>query len=115
MKLSSAFYVVGLGLYTLIWRRDLLRDRGLWLAVAIAALGLVPVLAWNAANDWAMIRWAIFHGQGYGLARAGLRSALPNARDYHSVPAALLAGLALVAIILQLAKARPWPRGFLGR
>jgi 4-amino-4-deoxy-L-arabinose transferase-like glycosyltransferase len=98
VKLSSAFYVISLALYTLLFRRDLLRERGLWLALGIAALGLIPVLGWNAANDWAMIRWAIFHGQGYGVVQAGWRSTLPHARDYHSLPAALLAGLAVAAV-----------------
>jgi 4-amino-4-deoxy-L-arabinose transferase-like glycosyltransferase len=100
VKLSSAFYVISLALYALLFRRDLLAQRGLWLALGIAALGLIPVLGWNAANDWAMIRWAIFHGQGYGFVQSGLRSALPHARDYHSVPAALLAGLALAAVAI---------------
>ncbi|MCU0510510.1 MAG: glycosyltransferase family 39 protein [Anaerolineae bacterium] len=108
VKLSSAFYVISLALYALLFRRGLLRERGLWLALGIAALGLLPVLGWNAANDWAMIRWAIFHGQGYGFVQVGLRSTLPHARDYHSPPAALLAGLAVIAAAL----APAWgPRG----
>jgi 4-amino-4-deoxy-L-arabinose transferase-like glycosyltransferase len=105
VKLSSAFYVISLGLYVLLFRRDLLRERGLWLATAIAALGLIPVLGWNATNDWAMIRWAIYHGQGYGFVQVGLRSTLPHARDYHSAPAALLAGVAVVAVALRLTTA----------
>ncbi len=108
VKLSSAFYVISLAVYVLLFRRGLLAERGLWLAAGIAALGLIPVLGWNAANDWAMIRWAIYHGQGYGFVQVGLRSTLPHARDYHSLPAALLAGLAVVAVALHLR-----PVGFL--
>jgi 4-amino-4-deoxy-L-arabinose transferase-like glycosyltransferase len=106
VKLSSAFYVISLGIYALLFRRDLLRERGLWLALSIAALGLIPVLGWNATNDWAMIRWAIYHGQGYGYVQLGLRSTLPHARDYHSLPAALLTGMAAVAVALALVPER---------
>ena len=39
-EVESAFYAVGLGIYLLGWRRDLLRQPGLWLALGLAALGL---------------------------------------------------------------------------
>ena len=106
VKLISAFYVISLALYALLFRRNLLGERGLWFALGVAALGLIPVLAWNAANEWAMIRWAIFHGQGYGFTQVNWRSSLPHARDYHSLPAALLAGLAVIGVALHLERGR---------
>ena len=39
----------------LVWRRDLLRSAGFPLAIAIAALLLVPNLVWEAGHDWASV------------------------------------------------------------
>jgi hypothetical protein len=41
----------------LAWRRDLLRSWGFPLAIGIAALLLVPNLAWEAAHDWVSVHW----------------------------------------------------------
>jgi 4-amino-4-deoxy-L-arabinose transferase-like glycosyltransferase len=111
-KLSSGFYAIALGIYLLGWRRDLLRQPGLWLAVGLAALGLVPVIGWNAVHDWAMVRWAIFHGQGFGMPQAGLPTSLVHAWRYLTPPASLLAGLAGMIAVLALVfrKGRPAPR-----
>lgn len=105
-KLSSAFYAVGLGIYLLGWRRDLLRQPGLWLAVGLAALGLLPVIGWNAAHDWAGLRWAIAQGGGLGLPRPGLGASLAHAGRYLTPPVALVAGLAAATAVLGLAARR---------
>jgi 4-amino-4-deoxy-L-arabinose transferase-like glycosyltransferase len=42
-----------------VWRRDLLRERGLLLAVAIAAVLLVPNLIWQARHDWVSVHWFV--------------------------------------------------------
>ena len=49
--------------------RTLLRAPGLWLALAISALGLLPILRFNAQHDWAGLRFQVadrhpwsFHG-----------------------------------------------------
>ena len=105
-KLSSAFYAVGLGIYLLGWRRDLLRQPGLWLALGLAALGLIPVIGWNARHEWAMVRWAIHHGQGFGLPQPGLGASLAHAWRYLTPPAALLAGFAAAFAVFGLASRR---------
>ena len=102
IKLSSGFYAVALGIYLLGWRRDLLRQPGLWLAAGLAALGLAPLIGWNAAHDWATVRWAIYQGRGFGLTHASLRASLVHAWRYLTPPASLLAGLALVIAVLGL-------------
>ena len=56
-KLSVYPYFLGLAIGALVWRRDLLRRRQLWLAVAIASLGFVPFLAWNARHEWVGLAW----------------------------------------------------------
>jgi hypothetical protein len=43
----------------LVWRRDALSPRGLGLAVAIAALLLVPNLVWEARHGWASVHWFV--------------------------------------------------------
>ena len=112
VKLSSGFYAIALGIYLLGWRRDLLRQPGLWLAAGLAALGLAPLVGWNAAHDWATVRWAIYQGQGFGLPHAGLRASLVHAWRYLTPPASLLAGLAVVIAVLGLVfrKGRADPR-----
>jgi 4-amino-4-deoxy-L-arabinose transferase-like glycosyltransferase len=102
VKLSSGFYAIALGIYLLGWRRDLLRQRGLWLALGLAALGLLPVIGWNAAHNWGMVRWAIYQGRGFGLPQPGLRVSLVHAWRYLTPPASLLAGLAAVIAVLGL-------------
>ena len=102
VKLSSGFYAIALSIWLLGWRRDLLRQPGLWLAAGLAALGLAPLIGWNAAHDWATVRWAIYQGQGFGLPHAGLRSSLVHAWRYLTPPASLLAGLAAVIAVLGL-------------
>ena len=112
VKLSSGFYAIALGIYLLGWRRDLLRQPGLWLAAGLAVLGLAPLVGWNAAHDWATMRWAIYQGRGFGLPYAGFRASLVHAWRYLTPPAALLAGLASVIAVLGLVfrKGRSDPR-----
>jgi hypothetical protein len=60
-KYSAYFYAGALGVAVLVDYRYLLRERGFWLGALIAALGLVPVVGWNAAHDWASFRWQLAH------------------------------------------------------
>ncbi len=105
VKLSSAFYGAGLVIYVLGWRRDLLRQPGSWLAGGIAVAGALPLLGWNAAHDWAGVRWALYQGQGFGFAPAGLIARLAHAGSYHTAPAVLLAALAAAVFLANLAQA----------
>ena len=50
--------VIGLLIATFfVWRRDVLRTLGFPLAVAIAAVLLVPNLVWEAGHGWASVHW----------------------------------------------------------
>lgn len=60
-KYSAYFYAVALLLTVLIDHRHLLRAHRVWLGGLVGALGLVPVLAWNAGHDWASFRWQLAH------------------------------------------------------
>jgi 4-amino-4-deoxy-L-arabinose transferase-like glycosyltransferase len=94
-KYNAYLYAVALSVAVLIDHRWLLTDRRFWLAVLIAALGLLPVVAWNATHGWASIRWQLSH---LGFSLTGESSLLGNV--YHSLtylswPLVLLALLGL--------------------
>jgi 4-amino-4-deoxy-L-arabinose transferase-like glycosyltransferase len=79
-KYSAYLYALALGVAIVIDHRRLLVERRFWLAVGIAALGLVPVVVWNAAHDWASFRWQLSHA---GLDLTGGYSLLGSL--YHSL------------------------------
>jgi hypothetical protein len=56
-KYTIAVVLVLLIATFLVWRRDLLRSWGFPLAVAIAALLLVPNLVWQAGHGWTSVHW----------------------------------------------------------
>src|SRR5213078_5328670 len=56
-KYTLAVVIVLLIATFLIWRRDVLRTRCLALAVAIAAVLLVPNLVWEAGHGWTSVHW----------------------------------------------------------
>lgn len=60
-KYQSALIPFSVFVFMAVWpgRGAWLRQPGFWLAVGLAALGAVPVLAWNMAHDWASFA---FHG-----------------------------------------------------
>jgi 4-amino-4-deoxy-L-arabinose transferase-like glycosyltransferase len=60
-KYSAYLYAIALALAVLMDHRHLLTKVRFWLAALIAGLGLVPVVAWNAAHDWASYRWQLSH------------------------------------------------------
>jgi 4-amino-4-deoxy-L-arabinose transferase-like glycosyltransferase len=52
-KYTAAFLPVGLGLYVLVASPGWLRRKEPWLGALLAALLFLPVVVWNARNDWA--------------------------------------------------------------
>jgi Dolichyl-phosphate-mannose-protein mannosyltransferase len=56
-KYTLAVVLVLLIATFLVWRRDVLRSSGLLLAVAIAAVLLVPNLIWEAGHGWTSVHW----------------------------------------------------------
>lgn len=57
--------------YLLVWRRAELKRPGFWLFAGVAALGLVPVFAWNAANGWVTFKHV--GTQAVGTSGSGVR------------------------------------------
>ena len=56
-KYTIAVVLVLLIATFLVWRRDVLRSWGFPLAVAIAAVLLVPNLVWEAGHGWTSVHW----------------------------------------------------------
>jgi Dolichyl-phosphate-mannose-protein mannosyltransferase len=56
-KYTLAVVLVLLIATFLVWRRDVLRSWGFPLAVAIAAVLLVPNLVWEARDGWTSVHW----------------------------------------------------------
>ena len=105
-KYTAYLYAAGLGGWLLWERRASFREARLWLAVGIAAVGLLPVLSWNVMHDWGSFRWQFSHAvsssPGATAASGWLWRWLGNTRHalaYHTWPlaaAALAGALALI-------------------
>jgi hypothetical protein len=64
-KYTAIFEAAALAICLGFWRgRALVTDRGFWSALAIAAIAVVPVLAWNARHDWISFAYQLNHGIG---------------------------------------------------
>jgi 4-amino-4-deoxy-L-arabinose transferase-like glycosyltransferase len=94
-KYSAYFYAVALLLVVLIDYRHLLRTRRLWIGGIVAALGLLPVLAWNAAHDWASFRWQLSHATLTLSERPSLLGSAHHAWVYLTGPLVLVGLLGL--------------------
>lgn len=76
-KYSAYLYAGALAAAVLTDHRRLLTERRFWIAALVGALGLAPVLSWNAGHGWASFRWQLSHTTtGVG----GAYSLLGNAR-----------------------------------
>jgi hypothetical protein len=63
-KYTAITLVLSLLLVMLVEKRFYwLKDKGLWLAVALTALMITPVLYWNATHDWISFLYQLNHGQ----------------------------------------------------
>lgn len=60
-KYTAYLLTIALGVWILWTDRALLKTTGFWMNVGLGALGLLPVLGWNLAHDWASFRWQLTH------------------------------------------------------
>jgi 4-amino-4-deoxy-L-arabinose transferase-like glycosyltransferase len=79
-KYSAYLYAAALLVALLLDHRPCLRSRHVWIGGLVGALGLVPVVAWNAHHQWASYRWQLSHAT---TAIAGGTSLFANA--HHAV------------------------------
>lgn len=83
-KVSVYPYGLGLALGILAWRRDLLRHRCFWAAVAIGGLGILPWMLWNAAHSWAGLEWMWQHATQGTFVTIGSLAAIQHIVRYLS-------------------------------
>ncbi len=63
-KYSIVFIVFGLFVYTLLYKRSLLRTKGPWISLLVLCICALPILFWNAQNGFASFQ---FHGKRVGM------------------------------------------------
>jgi 4-amino-4-deoxy-L-arabinose transferase-like glycosyltransferase len=64
-KYTAVLLALGVGLFLLLTQGlPILRHKGLCLALGVAALCVLPVLWWNAQNDWISLRYQFGHAGG---------------------------------------------------
>ncbi|HVK17836.1 MAG TPA: glycosyltransferase family 39 protein [Fimbriiglobus sp.] len=108
-KYTMLLFPVCVGLYLLTdhRRRGLLLRPGYWVLCGLTALGLVPIVAWNAANDWVSVRHVVtLAGADEGSGFDPL--ALPH---YLGSQFGLLIGYWFLAWVAAICHFRPWRRG----
>ena len=81
--------------FLLLRRRAEFRRKGVWLFLAITALGCVPILVWNAAHEWVSFRHVFGQAGVGGVKPAGFQWLGPLA--FVGGHAGLLLGVGFVA------------------
>lgn len=100
-KYNAYLYALALILFVLLERRQLLREGRFWLGWGLGALGLLPVVMWNASHEWVSFRWQLAH---LGFTLTGSTSLLGSAAHglaYLSWPLVLLALVGLVGVAVE--------------
>lgn len=92
-KYSAYLYAGALVTAVLIDHRRLLAKRRSWVGIMIGALGLVPVVAWNAVHDWSSFRWQLSHATTSVAAGTSLLGNVYHSLAYLTWPCLVL-GLA---------------------
>ncbi len=66
-KYTGIFLALGVAIVLLSqYGWPLFRQRGLWLATAIAGIMILPVVMWNAQQDWISLAYQFNHASGEG-------------------------------------------------
>jgi hypothetical protein len=105
-KYTMVLWLPSLGLFLLTSRehRGLLRQRGVWIACAVAAVCCLPIVVWNAAHDWVTVK------------HVGRQAGVNNGPSLHwegplvyvGTQFALLLGYWFMAWVAALWSSRPW-------
>lgn len=94
-KYSAYPYTVALAVAVLLDHRPLLRTRRFWTAALVGALGLMPVVLWNADHEWASFRWQLSHLTRGAVQHASVLGRAGHAWAYLTGPLIVLAALGL--------------------
>jgi 4-amino-4-deoxy-L-arabinose transferase-like glycosyltransferase len=94
-KYSAYVHAIAIAAALLLDHRHLLRTPRLWVAAGVGALGLVPVIVWNAGHDWASLRWQLSHLTQATLHEPSLLGSAHHAWVYLTGPLILLSAAGL--------------------
>jgi 4-amino-4-deoxy-L-arabinose transferase-like glycosyltransferase len=95
-KYTLAIPLVLLVAAVAVWRRDLLRSRGVLVAAAIAAVLLVPNVVWEAQHGWVSVHWFVNPpSSATDESRPGYIFALIITMNLFAVPAVIAGVVAL--------------------
>jgi 4-amino-4-deoxy-L-arabinose transferase-like glycosyltransferase len=82
--------------------RGRFRSPGPWLAVGVAALVMLPVLAWNAQHDWIAFRFQLGHGLGTSVRESAFTREMRLVGGQLAVVTPVLAVLLVASIVRAL-------------
>jgi 4-amino-4-deoxy-L-arabinose transferase-like glycosyltransferase len=94
-KYTAYAYAAALLIAVLLDHPRRLRRRHLWIGAVVAALGLLPVLAWNGLHGWASFRWQLSHATQAATGSARLLANAHHAWVYLTPPLVVLGLLGL--------------------
>ena len=97
-KYSAYLYACALLVALLLDHRRLLTKRWMWIGGLMGALGLLPVVAWNAVHGWASFRWQLSHLAVNPIEQTQGLSLLGNVRHSLAYLSWPLVTLALVGV-----------------
>ena len=94
-KYTAYAFVAALAAGLFLDHRHLLHTPRLWLAAGIGALGLLPVLGWNAGHGWASLHWQLAHVTRVAIQDPGMLGSAYHAWIYLTPPLILMAAAGL--------------------
>lgn len=112
-KYNMVLFVPSVGLFLLTSRkhRSMLFRPGFWIMSLVGALGGVPILWWNIANDWVTFQ----HVNALAGLNEGSRLRWLGPLTYLGGQFALLLGFWFVAWVMALVAHRPWRESDAGK
>jgi len=90
-KYTAYAFGAALTVAVLLDHRHLVRRPSLWVCALVGSLGLLPVLIWNSAHDWASFRWQFSHATRAIIGVPSLLGNTGHAWVYLTPPLCLLA------------------------
>jgi 4-amino-4-deoxy-L-arabinose transferase-like glycosyltransferase len=94
-KYSAYAFAAALVVALFLDHYRLLHTPRLWLAAGVGALGLLPVLGWNACHNWSSLRWQLAHLTRAAIQDPGILGSAYHAWVYLTPPLIFLAAAGL--------------------
>lgn len=94
-KYTAYGYLAAILIFLLFFRPAILRQKRPWGVAFMTAMGLLPVLIWNAAHDWISFRWQLSHIAGRMSGETSYLGRAEHALSYLTWPLLLFVLLAI--------------------